>query len=140
MQILKPLTLIALILGVLVLSGCKQPRLPPATALAQGMASVMIDTGFYKEVSITKTIGNHYNPSTEVWTVFACYQSITQDDTQGSNCVDSFTVLSLDNGSWVVTVTIQGVYRWRAINFAQTNPAVAEQSGNAPAQTPGVNK
>jgi len=115
---MKQLSKVTLVLffGVL-MGGCEYitPSAPPDSILNRGMIEALMDTGFYREVAITRTIGRHYNPSERAWRVFACFQFVLTDQQQGATCVDSFEALQLDNDSWVVAVTIEGVYRWRAI-------------------------
>jgi len=125
MQTIARLTLIVVTAGIL--SGCESPTPspPPANVLDQGMVESLMDTGFYSEVAMTRTIGRHYNPSGRAWRVYACFQFLLINDQQGATCVDSFQAFKLDNGTWVVAVTIDGVYRWRAISIAgesQGNP------------------
>ena len=104
----------------LVLQGCEPPIPPgpPEAVLNQGMLQALLDTGFYSEAGLTQTIGRHYDPSTRKWKVLACFQFQVPSGEQGQTCVDSFEAFELDNGTWVVTVTIDGVYRWRAIGSA----------------------
>ena len=107
------------------------PSPPPMSLLAQGMAEALVDTGFYTEVAITRTIGHHYVPSERAWNVFACFQFVVPSGEQGTTCVDSFQALKLENGTWVVGVTIDGIYRWRAISIAgesQGSPGTASPS------------
>jgi hypothetical protein len=114
---------------VIWLGGCDliAPVAPPDNVLTQGMSEALLDTGFYREVSITRTLGMHFSPADKDWRVFACFQFVLNGGQQGSTCVDSFQALALDNGTWVVSVTIDGVYRWRAITTmgeSQGAPAV----------------
>lgn len=103
--------------AALLLQGCEPPAPPgpPEAVLNQGMLQSLMDTGFYSEAALTQTIGRHYDPSTRRWKVLACFQFTVPEGEQGLSCVDSFEAFELDNGTWVVTVTIDGVYRWRAI-------------------------
>lgn len=87
------------------------------------MAEALVDTGFYSEVTVTRLIGSHYNRSTASWKIFACFQFVSASGQQGTNCMDSFEALQLDSGDWVVTATVDGVYRWRAINSLGIEPA-----------------
>lgn len=118
------------------LQGCQPPQPPQAMLLTQGMADVLIDTGLYAEVGITQTIGHHYRPGDDSWDILACYRFMGVDGSQGSNCIDSFRAFETDNGKWVVSVTVEGIYRWRAITLAQDPRATLENpapQGAAPA-------
>lgn len=109
----------ALFLSVLLLGGCDfslPADPPPDIVLEQGMRQSLLDTGFYTEVEITRIIGRHYKPSTRSWNVLACFRFSVPTGEQAETCVDSFQALELDNGTWVLAVTIEGVYRWRAID------------------------
>jgi hypothetical protein len=99
-------------------SGCSPsaPELPDEQALGQAMADLLIDTGFYQEVAMTRKIGNHYAPGSNTWTLLRCYRFTGTNGAQGENCVDSFVARQMDTMRWVVGVTIEGVYRWRAIS------------------------
>lgn len=91
------------------------PAEPPAGTLLQGLAEALIDTGFYEQVSVTGTIGQHYRPGEDSWKVLACFDFSAADGSQGTNCIDSITAFQLSNETWIVGVTINEVYRWRAI-------------------------
>ena len=101
--------------AALALTGCAKPQPPPSDILTKGIVEALIDTGFYAEVSISRIIGQHHNSAANVWMVFACYQFTLADGGQGTNCVDSISALKLHNDSWIVAVTINDIYRWRAI-------------------------
>jgi len=110
-------------LPLLTLTACIQPPQPPAPpdTITQGMAGALIDTGFFRDVTITRTIGRHYNPAENRWTILACYEFTRAGDAEGRSgaaCVDSFTAFRLDNGTWVATVTVNGEYRWRALGVS----------------------
>ena len=114
-------TVTAPLLLALLLGGCEyrpQAEPPPDDLLEQGMLQSLLDTGFYTEVGITRVIGRHFDPSTRSWNVLACFRFSVPSGEQAETCVDSFRALELDNGTWVVAVTIEGVYRWRAIDPA----------------------
>ncbi|MEX2495981.1 MAG: hypothetical protein WD448_07835 [Woeseia sp.] len=107
------------------------------------MADALIDTGFYNEVAIARTIGQHYNPGQDAWTIIACYNFAATDGSEGTACLDSFTAIQLDNGVWVVGATVNGVYRWRAIgltadanDFGQAAVPPAPPSDGTPQQQP----
>ena len=129
-----PSTLATLLLLAL-LTGCGQaqpPEPPPDSVLEQGMLQSLMDTGFYEEVALSRVIGRHFSPASQSWTVFACFRFRVADGTQAETCVDSFRALALDNGNWVIAVTIEGVYRWRAIDASGTSTgASAEESTEA---------
>ena len=107
-----------------------EPSAPPE-AIVQGMADALVDTGFYSEAAVTRRIGEHYNPSDNTWKIIACFDFALPDGAQGTACVDSFSAFQLENGIWVATATINGVYRWRAIGAL---PAAMERP--APAALP----
>ena len=113
MHRLRNMTLLAC--AALALSSCARPQPPPSDILVRGIVEALIDTGFYSEVSVNRIIGQHHNSAADVWKVFACYQFTLADGVEGADCVDSISALKLDNGSWIVSVTINDVYRWRAI-------------------------
>lgn len=115
---------LTIVLGCGLVAGCQPaPKPPPENVLAQGVAEALIDTGFYSEVAVTRIIGSHYNPSDATWKIFACFNFAAPSGQQGSNCMDSFQALRLDGGDWVVSATVDGVYRWRAINALGIEPA-----------------
>ena len=119
----------------LVLAACIPPTEPPArlpvTAptpppdeVAQGMAQAIADTGLYTDIALTRILGRHYDPAHDTWNIVACFNFGTADGSTGTNCLDSFSAKQLDNGGWLVSVTIDEVYRWRAIGLpdeAETN-------------------
>ncbi len=116
----------------LALAGCTKPPPPPQELLSQGMADVLIDTGFYAEVAIGRIPGRHYVPGQDSWTIITCYDFTLPEGGQGNNCVDTFVARRLDNGNWMVAVTINDVYRWRAISLRPgTGPA---RPSNEPAE------
>lgn len=102
------------------------PVEPPASTLIQGLAEALIDTGFYEEVSITDTIGQHYIPGDDSWKVLACFEFSALDGSQGTNCIDSINAFQLSNQIWIVGVTINEVYRWRAIGQPAGAPPAAQ--------------
>ncbi len=116
--------------AVLVLSGCARPQPPPSNVLVRGIVEALMDTGFYAEVGVSRIIGQHHNPAADAWKVFACYQFTLADGGEGADCVDSISALKLDNGSWIVAVTINEIYRWRAIS-----PGQAAGPGRSPEAT-----
>ena len=124
----RPAHLLPATLLLAVLSGClpaERPAPPPAT-ITQGMAGALIDTGFFEEVTIARTIGRHHRPGDDTWQILACYEFTLKDGGQGANCIDSFGAFRLDNGIWVATVTVNGEYRWRALGVSpdgSTTPA-----------------
>lgn len=105
------------------LAGCVEPAPPvkpppvppPADTVAQGVVESLFDMGFYTEVGLTRTIGQHYNPAEDTWKILACFQYVAVDGSRGENCVDSINAFRLTNDTWIVGVTIDEVYRWRAI-------------------------
>lgn len=121
----------------------ERPTEPPAGTLLQGLAEALIDTGFYGQVSVNGTIGQHYRPGTDSWKVLACFDFTAPDDEQGTNCIDSIEAFRLSNGSWIVGVTINEVYRWRALGLPaealtgrpDAGPAAAPGSGAASSAT-----
>lgn len=115
-----------------VLAGCAEsppPAPPPAGTVAQGVVEALIDTGFYTEVGLTRTIGQHHVPAEDFWKILACFQYAAVDGSQGENCVDSIRAFQLTNGTWIVGVTIDEVYRWRAIGIG-TGAASSTAPGN----------
>ena len=120
--------IIAIACTGILLAGCEPatPPPPPDSVLNQGMAESLLDTGFYAEIAITQILGRHYNPSERAWRVFACFRFVLADGQEGASCVDSFQALALDNGTWVVAVTIDGVYRWRAIGAGGDSQGAAD--------------
>ena len=115
-----------LFVAALNLSACNFPRTPPPPEITQGMAEALIDTGFYTEVGITQTLGRHYEPDQDSWNIIACYQFVAADGSQGTNFIYSFDAFKMDNGVWIVSVTINEVYRWRAIAPPGVPASVAE--------------
>lgn len=112
---------------------------PPAGTLLQGLAEALIDTGFYEQVAVTGTIGQHYRPGEDRWTVLACFDFVAPDGEQGTNCIDSIDAFQLTNGTWIVGVTINEVYRWRAIGLpSAAMPAPGPAPGATPAAPPGA--
>lgn len=105
----------------LALFGCTKPP-PPQELLTQGMAEVLMDTGFYADVAIGPILGRHYLPGQDSWTIIACFDFTLPDGASGNNCVDTFVARRLDNGVWIVAVTINDAYRWRAISLRPGAP------------------
>lgn len=129
---------VVVLFGLGLLGGCQPPPTPPPENLvARGMAEALIDTGLYSEVAVTRIIGSHYNPSTASWKIFACFQFAGPAGQQGTNCMDSFEALRLDSNDWVISATVDGVYRWRAINSLGIEPARVDPA--APAAGPATN-
>lgn len=120
---------------IALLTGCGHqapPEPPPDEILEQGMLQSLMDTGFYQDVAISRLIGRHYNPANRAWTIFACFRFSAPTGEPAETCVDSFRALALDSGDWVVAVTIEGVYRWRAISAGgQSTDAAGEGSTEA---------
>ena len=114
-----------LLVGALGLGACSAPPTPPPGEIEQGMAEALFDTGFYSEVGITQMLGRHYEPGKDVWNIIACYQFALADGSQSTNCVDSFNAFQMDNGIWIVSVTINQVYRWRSVSLPVDSPPVA---------------
>lgn len=94
-----------------------EPPEPPPDEVAQGMALAIADTGFYTDIALTRVLGRHYDPAHDSWNIVACFDFSTVDGSNGTNCLDSFNAKQLDNGGWLVSVTINEVYRWRAIGL-----------------------
>ena len=118
---------ISLLLLSILIAGCQPPpKAPPEDLITQGIAQALIDTGFYSEVAVTRIIGKHYNPSERAWKVFGCFQFVLPTGQQGSTCMDSFQTLQLDSGDWIVSATVEGAYRWRAISTPGIDPARPE--------------
>ena len=113
---------------------CVRQAPPPPESVAQAMENALLDTGFYREVTLTRTVGRHYVPADDAWTIVACFAFAVPDGRQGSSCLDSFTATRLDNGSWLVGVTANGVYRWRALPAAADAPAPGQPGGEQPGQ------
>ena len=134
-------TLTTLLL-ITLLGGCghhTQPEPPPDSILEQGMLQSLMDTGFYQEVAISRMIGKHYSPANRAWTIFACFRFSVPTGEQAESCVDSFQALALDNGDWVIAVTIEGVYRWRAISAGGESTGTAgNTTGNAATEASGT--
>lgn len=131
-----------LLLFALMLGGCEllmPPEPPPESVLNQGMVQALLDTGFYAGVSMTRVIGRHYDPSSRSWQVFACFQfAVAGGRGEGATCLDSFRAQLLDNGTWVVSTTVEGVYRWRAIGTGGESVGVpVAASGSLPAADSG---
>lgn len=127
-------------LALVVTGGCvkQAPPAPPET-VARAMENALLDTGFYQEVTVTRTVGRHYVPADDAWTIVACFAFAVPDGRQGSSCLDSFTATRLDNGSWLVGVTANGVYRWRALPAEADGPAGAPgQPGGQQPERPGA--
>lgn len=120
--------------------GCVRQTPPaPPESVEQAMENALLDTGFYREVSLTRTVGRHYVPADDAWTLVACFAFAVPDGRQGSSCLDSFTATRLDNGSWLVGVTANGVYRWRALpaetDATAPDGAPGQPGGQQPGQT-----
>ncbi len=130
MSFFRGLGLLAVLFSLWGCAQASKPELPEEVWLAQGMANALIDTGFYTEVGVTRVIGSHYRPGENAWTVLGCYNYSTANGERGNNCVDSFELRLLENGPWVVGVTIEEVYRWRQISFLreQNNAQTTESS------------
>jgi hypothetical protein len=125
-------------LALVVTAGCVRQTPPaPPESVAQAMESALLDTGFYQEVTVTRTVGRHYVPADDAWTIVACFAFDVPDGRQGSSCLDSFTATRLDNGSWLVGVTANGVYRWRALPAEADAAAPAGAPGQPGGQQPG---
>lgn len=95
------------------------------------MIEALLDTGFYSNAVVNRTLGKHFDPSRRAWKIFACFDFKLVDGGQGSTCVDSFEALQLDNGTWVMAVTIDGVYRWRAIGSTGDSQGVPAVTGTS---------
>lgn len=120
------------------------PAEPPTGTLLQGLAEALIDTGFYEQVALTGTIGQHYRPGEDSWKVLACFDFAAPDGSQGTNCIDSIDAFQLTNETWIVGVTINEVYRWRAIGLPAGAlpdlPAPGPAPGQAPGSVPGTDE
>ena len=124
-------------LALVVTGGCVRQTPPaPPESIAQAMENALLDTGFYREVSLTRTVGRHYVPADDAWTIVACFAFAVPDGREGSSCLDSFTATRLDNGSWLVGVTANGVYRWRALPAEADAPVPAGAPGQPGGQQP----
>lgn len=107
------------------------PEPPPPEVVAQGLTEALLDTGRYRTVQLTRDIGMHHNPGDDAWTLIVCFDFTAFDvaaggEIEGTNCIDSALARQLTNGSWVIGVTIDEVYRWRAI--PAVSAAAAETS------------
>lgn len=112
------------------LSGCSRPSrdLPAQPILEQYMVSLVADLGVNNVSGISRMVGKHYYPGDDVWQMIACYQFTLPSDQQGNECNDSFRLIPLDNGQWIITATRQGVYRWREIGRNEAAPPAQEKS------------
>ena len=116
------------------LSACEidPKQAPPDSILEQGMVESLLDTGFYNDVTISRVIGRHFQPAKDAWKILACFQFRLPEGQEAESCVDSFEAYKLDSGTWVVAVTIDGVYRWRAIGSTGTSQGTPAAPASPP--------
>ena len=119
--------------AALALTGCVKPQPPPPDILERGIVEALIDTGLYAEVVVTRMIGQHFSSSENKWKVFACYEFVLANGAQGTSCVDSIGALRLHQGSWIVSVMIDDIYRWRAISV-MPEPDQSPATPDAPSE------
>lgn len=132
MSVLIKLKIVVLLVLVI---GCTQDikkELPENELLTEYLSLVVADLGFFKEPRISRIIGKHHFPSDDVWQVVACYQFTLPSGEQGNECEDSFRLIQLDTGKWLVTVRKQGVYRWREITSLEKASNIDIDSNSNP--------
>lgn len=100
-------------------------NLPPSDQIDAGMNRVLADTGAFAEVSVSRVVGRHYLPGADKWQIIACFRYADANGNRAEECNDTFSLFALDNGRWVVSVNRNGVYRWRELNQALSEPAGA---------------
>ena len=97
------------------LVGCARealPTPPPMTDVAASIAELYRLVLGDAEVTKTEIMGKHYRSGNNAWKVVSCVEIATAGDKPASDCNDSFELYRLDGGSWMVSGTINGEYRW----------------------------
>jgi len=85
---------------------------PPAEiALKNAIGTMYSLAGLGQEIQKATVLGKHYSPSSDHWQVFACVE-FGQPDSLQTDCNDSFTLLKLDSGKWIIRGRVNAVYRW----------------------------
>ena len=97
------------------LTGCNQearPTPPPSTDIAASVAELYRRALGGAEVTKSEVLGKHYRSGNNAWKVVNCVEIATSSGTPARDCNDSFELYRLDSGSWMISGTINGEYRW----------------------------
>jgi len=111
--------IIFLIFAIL-LVGCASEKStpPPNTALALTVADLYKHAGVGIPIVTQRVLGKHYVPSLDQWSVVACVD-FNDSGNETSDCNDSFILIKLDSGIWVLRGTVNGKYRWMEVSIVE---------------------
>ncbi len=95
---------------VFILSGCTEKSVDPPKDkdVSASIASLYSQVGLATSISEHTIIGKHYNPGMDSWMLIACVNFSLPDKSKVRDCNDSFNLLLLDSGGWVVNGRING--------------------------------
>lgn len=99
---------------LVVLFGCEKEvkEKPDDGAVIYTIGSLYLSVGGAKEIKEQRLIGKHYRPGSDSYQVISCVDFTLPDERQISDCNDSFNLIRLDSGKWVINGQVNGVYRW----------------------------
>lgn len=104
-------TLICLVIASW-LVGCTSGNSPPTDNVIASTAAALYKHGGVGVPIVTqRVLGKHYVPSLDHWSVVACVEFKVSGN-ESSDCNDSFTLIKLDSGKWILRGTVNGQYRW----------------------------
>ena len=107
-------SLLAVLFAVMVSCGADPAAdLPSPGEIESNLNRVLADTGSFADAAVVRVIGKHYVPGDDRWQIVACFRFTDAAGDQIQECLDSFSLLRLDNGRWIAAVNRDGVYRWR---------------------------
>lgn len=107
----KTVCLLILMFNLSACSSSKSFDLPPETSLQNAIGAMYNMAGLGQEILKATILGKHYSPSSDHWQVIACVE-FGQLDRPQTDCNDSFTLLKLDSGKWIIRGRVNAVYRW----------------------------
>jgi hypothetical protein len=98
------------------LIGCASEKSPPPpnNVIAESVAELYQHAGIGAPILAQRVLGKHYSPFHDHWTVIACVD-FNASGKESTDCNDSFNLIKLDSGMWVIRGTVNGQYRWMQV-------------------------
>lgn len=108
----------ALIVAVAVVlsAGCASDQATPPSdeSVAASVADLYRYAGVSTPIVAQRLLGKHYVPSLDQWSVVACVD-LKASGKESKDCNDSFSLILLDTGRWILSGTVNGQYRWTEV-------------------------
>ena len=95
--------------------------MPEGDILNAEIEALLLDTGLFADVALERVLGKRHIASESRWQVVACFRFLAGEG-EATSCDDSFRLMRLDSGTWIVSVDMVDVYRWREVRGLAGSP------------------